>query len=79
MIINEQCWIVGTINMDYRSFYLHYDCGLFMCDKDIISRIYDDFITTMEVCVEVDYEDWKNRSWFLKSYQYVLNLFSTLI
>ncbi len=79
MIINEECGVVGTINMDYRSFYLHYECGLFMCDKDIINRIYDDFITTMEVSVEVDYEDWKNRSWLLKSYQYVLNLFSTLI
>ncbi len=79
VIINESCGIVGTINMDYRSFYLHYECGLFMCDKDIINTIESHFKETFKVCVEVDYEEWKKRPWYIKVYQYVLNLFQTLI
>jgi cardiolipin synthase len=78
-IINEDCGIVGTINMDYRSFYLHYECGLWMCDKDIIKVIKDDLVKTMEESIEITYNDWKNRPWYLKIYQLVLNLFSTLM
>lgn len=78
-IINEECGIVGTINMDYRSFYLHYECGLWMCDKEIISVIRDDLMKTIEECVEISYVDWKNRPWNVKFYQLFLNLFSTLM
>lgn len=79
VIINESCAIVGTINMDYRSFYLHYEDGLFMCNEEIIDVIYGHVQETLKVCISVDYEEWKNRPWYLKAYQYVLNLFQTLV
>ncbi|NLJ90428.1 MAG: cardiolipin synthase [Clostridiales bacterium] len=79
IIINESCGVVGTINMDYRSFYLHYEDGLFFCDQDTIKDIYDDAVKTMEECSLVDYDQWKNRPISLKVYQYVMNLFQTLI
>lgn len=78
-MINEDCGIVGTINMDYRSFYLHYECGLFICHAKTISSIKEDLEKTMEVCHEVTYEEWKNRPWHKKIIQQVLNLFATLM
>lgn len=78
-IINEDCGIVGTINMDYRSFYLHYECGLFMCNRETIDGIKEDLLKTMEESMEISYADWKNRPWHLKVYQPILNLFSTLM
>jgi Phosphatidylserine/phosphatidylglycerophosphate/cardiolipin synthases and related enzymes len=78
-IINEDCGIVGTINMDYRSFHLHYECGVWMCDKKTIDIIRDDLLQTMEKCHEVTYEEWKNRPFYIKFYQKILNLFSTLM
>ncbi len=78
-IINEDCGIVGTINMDYRSFYLHYECGLWMCNREVIDVIKDDLLKTMEVSLPISYIDWKNRPWYLKVYQPILNLFSTLM
>ncbi|MGB8455017.1 MAG: cardiolipin synthase [Anaerocolumna sp.] len=78
-IINEECGIVGTINMDYRSFYLHYECGLWMCSREVIDLIKDDLLNTMDVSIEMTYQDWKNRPWHLKTYQLILNLFSTLM
>ncbi|MFU0826896.1 MAG: PLD phosphodiesterase domain-containing protein [Lachnoclostridium sp.] len=78
-IINEDCGIVGTINMDYRSFYLHYECGLWICNKEVIDVIKDDLQNTMDVSVEITYQQWKNRPWYLKTYQRILNLFSTLL
>jgi len=76
-IINEDCGIVGTINMDYRSFFLHYECGLWMCNPEVISMVKKDIIDTIDISVEITYEEWKNRPWYLKTYQRVLNLFST--
>ena len=78
-IINEDCGIVGTINMDYRSFYLHYECGLWMCNREVIDVIKEDLLKTIDVSLEISYIDWKNRAWYLKLYQPILNLFSTLM
>ncbi len=78
-IINEDCGIVGTINMDYRSFYLHYENGVWMAEEQIISTIKRDLLDTMAVSHEWSYEDWRNRPLWWKIYQPVLNLFSTLM
>lgn len=78
-IINEDCGIVGTINMDYRSFYLHYECGLWMCNREVIDVIKEDLLKTMDISIEISYPEWKNRPWYLKSYQKILNVFSTLM
>ncbi len=78
-IITEDTGIVGTINMDYRSFHLHYECGVWICDRNTITTIKEDLINTMEQCHEVTYEEWKNRPLHIKIYQMILNLFSTLM
>jgi cardiolipin synthase len=78
-IINEDCGIVGTINMDYRSFYLHYECGLWMCNREVIDVIKDDLLKTMDDSLQISYMEWKNRPLYLKVLQPILNLFSTLM
>jgi cardiolipin synthase len=78
-IINEDCGIVGTVNMDYRSFHLHYECGVWICDRKTINIIREDLEKTMEKSHEVTYEEWKNRPFYIKFYQRILNLFSTLM
>lgn len=78
-IINEDCGIVGTINMDYRSFYLHYECGLWMSNRSVIHMIKEDFNNTFKECKEITYEEWKNRPITQKIYQSFLNMFSTLM
>lgn len=78
-IINEDCAIVGTINMDYRSFYLHYECGIWVSNSKVNEVIKEDFLNTFKVSKEITYAQWKQRPLWLKLYQPVLNLFSTLM
>jgi cardiolipin synthase len=78
-IISEDCGIVGTINMDYRSFHLHYECGVWICDRNAIDIIKQDLLKTMEQSHEVTYEEWEKRPLYIKAYQMILNLFSTLM
>jgi cardiolipin synthase A/B len=79
VIINEECGVVGTVNMDYRSFFLHYECGAFLCDRKAISPIKDDFLTTLGVCRQVTYDEWLHRPLYIKILQNALSFFSTLM
>ena len=78
-ILNEESAIVGTINMDYRSFYLHYENGVWMKGEKILSDIRDDFEVTFAMSREVTYEEWKNRPLWMKIIQPVWNVFATLM
>ncbi len=78
-IINEECGIVGTVNMDYRSFYLHYENAVWIYHKKTVEKIREDFMKTLADCREITYEEWKNRPFPVRAKQQVLNLFSTLM
>ena len=78
-IISEDSAIVGTINMDYRSFHLQYECGVWICNREVTDTIRADILKTMEESCEITYEEWRNRPLSMKLYQMFLNLFSTLM
>ncbi len=77
-IATENAAIVGTINMDYRSFYLHYENGIWMSGKEIQADICADFHKIFSVSEEITFAQWQNRPRFYKIVQPLLNLFSTL-
>lgn len=77
-ILTENAVIVGTINMDYRSFYLHYENGIWMSGKEIQDAVMDDFHKTFGISKEITYEEWLERPRRWKIIQPLLNLFSTL-
>ena len=45
--------VVGTINLDYRSLYHHFECATYMFQTDCIPDIYQDFLDTQEKCREI--------------------------
>lgn len=79
VVMNERCAIVGTINLDYRSFYLHYENGVWLYDKEVNAAIVKDFEETFAVSREITYEEWKNRPRRRKVLQHILHLFDTLV
>lgn len=46
---NEKA-VVGTINLDYRSLYHHFECATYMYRTSCIYDIEDDFTRTLEKC-----------------------------
>lgn len=79
VVMGEHCAIVGTINMDYRSFYLHYENGVWVYDEAFLQHIRKDFEDTFALSREISYEEWKNRPLKIKAVQHVLKVFSTLV
>lgn len=43
----------GTINLDYRSLYHHFENGCFMADCEVVHEIRDDFIRLFTESTEV--------------------------
>lgn len=79
VVMAEHCAVVGTINMDYRSFYLHYENGVWVYDEKFLEKIQKDFTETFVVSREITYEEWQNRPFKLKAVQHILKVFSTLV
>ena len=52
-ISDDQVAIVGTINLDYRSLYLHFECATLMFKSSVIQDIKTDFIKTLEQSKEI--------------------------
>lgn len=53
--------VVGTINLDYRSLYHHFECGTFLYRTECIAEIEKDFQDTLAKCREVTQESIKNE------------------
>ena len=70
--MNESCAIVGTINMDFRSFFLHYENGVWIPDKKVVCEIENDFEDTISKSRKIGYEEWKRRPWYKKLVQEIL-------
>lgn len=45
---------VGTVNMDYRSFFLHFECGVLLYGCSVIKDIKADFEKIFSVSMEID-------------------------
>ncbi|MDO4295475.1 MAG: cardiolipin synthase [bacterium] len=49
MFVSDDCKaVVGTINLDYRSLYLHYECAVYLYKNPAVADIESDFQTTLQ-------------------------------
>lgn len=53
VVSDDKVALVGTINFDYRSLYLHFECGTMHYQNQVVSQLQDDFLTTQEKCHQV--------------------------
>jgi len=75
-VSDDKTAIVGTINLDYRSLYLHYECAVWMYESGAVKEVLDDFIHVLEAyCQEVTLEESRDINLFRR----VLNTFLRLI
>ena len=79
VIMNEHSAIVGTVNMDYRSFYLHYENGIWVYDRPFVGAVESDIAETIRVSREITYEEWRRRPRLRKIAQFILKVFDSLV
>ena len=69
----------GTINLDYRSLYHHFENGCWLCGGQTPLDIKADFEQTMAQCQEVTEEYVTGRGQFLRAGQLILRLVAPLL
>ena len=75
-VSDDKIATVGTINMDYRSFVFHFECGAWMCDNFTVLEIRDHFKEILTHCKEIKIEQWKKRPIKSRIKQAVLHIFA---
>ncbi|MBQ3466164.1 MAG: cardiolipin synthase [Firmicutes bacterium] len=63
---DDEKGVVGTINLDYRSLYHHYECATYMYRTDCIADIEKDFQETLKQCRQVTEETIRGTEKFYK-------------
>ena len=71
--------VVGTINLDYRSLYHHFECAAYLYKTDCIREIEEDFQHTMAECSEVTEESMQRESLMYKVTGQIVKLISPLM
>ncbi len=77
-VADDKVATVGTVNMDFRSLYLHFECGAVLYNCRAVEQVKEDFLKTLESCQQVSWEDCAGNA-FTRRVQDVLRLFAPLL
>lgn len=75
---DDRISVVGTINMDYRSLYLNFECAAVMYGCSAVCKVRRDFEDTLHRCIEVTMQDCKQRPLYKRMIGWVLRMFAPL-
>lgn len=70
---------VGTVNLDYRSLYLHFENGVVLYDADCVDDVERDFQHTLTICKEVTPEQCRATSIPVRIIRSLLRVFAPLM
>jgi cardiolipin synthase len=63
MVADGRVSLVGSTNLDFRSFLFNAECDLLMMDSPTGALMEKAFLTDLETSVEILLPDWRRRSW----------------
>lgn len=76
-VCDDETAMVGTINLDFRSLYLHFECGVLLTGTNTVFSIRDDMEYMFNICEEI--KEPKKRSFIGKVFDSILRTFAPLV
>ena len=77
-VSDDRTATVGTINLDYRSLYLHFECGVWLYESRVVRQVKEDFQNTQKVCHAVTPAECQ-RGRLIRLFQEILRLLAPLL
>jgi cardiolipin synthase len=77
-VSDDRITTVGTSNLDFRSLYLHFECGVLVYDSSTVLAVKEDFLTTLPLCHEITPADCA-KNVFQRVVPDVLRIFTPLM
>ncbi|MBI9008914.1 MAG: cardiolipin synthase [Tenericutes bacterium] len=78
LIIDDELASVGSVNFDPRSFHLNFEVTVIFANSSV-DYLVDSFKEDLKKSREVDFEEWKKRSFVTKFIQGLFSMFSPLL
>ncbi len=79
LVCDSMLSVVGTANMDIRSFDLNFEIMSVIYDKAFAHELENAFLKDLDECLEVNPEDWKKRGFLERLVYSVARLISSLL
>jgi cardiolipin synthase len=77
-VSDDKVATVGTTNLDYRSLYLHFECGVWLYKSSSVMKVKEDFLATLPRSREISLEICE-KNLFQRYFQTLLRLFAPLM
>lgn len=78
-VVDDAVASVGSINLDYRSLYLHFECSVLFYHNETVHDVEKDFIQTIKVCEEITMEKYREFSKLQKLLGHILRIVAPLL
>lgn len=78
-VSDDEKAVVGTINLDYRSLYHHFECGTYLYRNETVAAVENDFNETIGKCIRVDEEYYRRIPLLSRLTGRILRLFGPLM
>ena len=79
IVSDDDIAVVGTINMDFRSFFLHFECATCFYYSSVVAAVKQDVLETINVSRQIG-EAWLRKvPWLQSIAASVLRLFAPLL
>lgn len=75
VLVDREVALVGSTNMDYRTFQLHYECAVLFYGMPVVEELLEDMDHMMDQSCLYTIEEWKKRSFFRRTFSSILRLF----
>lgn len=79
MVVDNEIAIIGTANMDVRSFDLNFEVNAIVYDEEIADQLRTAFYKDLEDSVKINLDEWKNRPTHLRFLDKLARLFSPML
>lgn len=79
MVVDDNYAVVGSINLDFRSLYLHFECATFLYHNKVINSIKADIEDTIEESEEMTYESCLRMNKPYRLFLSLLRLYAPLL
>lgn len=79
-VVDDEVCTVGTTNMDFRSYYLHFECSIMFINNQVVEDCKKDVLETIEhYSIEITYEMARSTPFFVRLFRTFAGLFSGLM
>ena len=79
MVSDDFISVIGSANMDFRSFESNFEINCYLYDRDLAEQNKQIFLNDLLECKEVTLDVWEQRSWWRRVIESVMRLFAPLM